>query len=118
MGELTDIFLNILLISRNEKLRRMIAFTIMTICDMVADEDKFILTSNEENDQIELEAETPYQDEIFQTSTKIKIKNPRIFFLKAYIPLIENNDDFSKCDSEDLFVVIANLLSSLDMNSL
>jgi hypothetical protein len=40
---ITDVFLQILQNSPNEHLRRMIAFTIMTICDMVADEERFIL---------------------------------------------------------------------------
>lgn len=65
----------------------MIAFTIMTICEMVSDEDRFIL--KEEGPPLDLE------DEIFLTSTnKIKLKDPRIFFLKAYVPLIEMNYDF------------------------
>jgi hypothetical protein len=48
------------------------------------------------------------------------LKDPRLFFLKAYIPLIENNNNnpLEKCESEDLFVVIGNLLSSLDVNTL
>lgn len=98
----------------------MVAFTIMTICDMVTDKDKFFLTAGNGFDEIEIENgnHNYNDDEIFLTSTKIKLRDPRIFFLKAYIPLIESNDDFSKCDSEDFFVVIANLLSSLDVSIL
>jgi hypothetical protein len=88
----------------------MIAFTIMTICDMVSDEERFILKDFVEPARGE--------DEIFLTaSNKIRLKDPRIFFLKAYVPLI-NDYDFGLLTSEDLFVVIANLLSSLDAESL
>jgi len=42
---------------------------------------------------------------------KITIEDPRIFFLKAYIPLVEDQSISHTCQSEDLFVVVANLLS-------
>ena len=59
---------------------------------------------------MQLEKHSPYEDEIFLTSNKIQINDPRIFFLKAYIPLIEDNYEFNDCKSDDLFIVIANLL--------
>jgi hypothetical protein len=49
---------------------------------------------------------------------KIIIEDPRIFFLKAYIPLVEDQSISINCQSEDLFVVVANLLSQMDAKKL
>jgi len=56
----------------------MVAFTIMTICDIANDQERFLLK--------------PVEDEIFLT--RIRLKDPRVFFLKAYLPLIEANFEF------------------------
>ena len=96
--------------SNNENLRHMVAYTIMTVCDIVVENDQFKLTSGEQEDVKQEE-----YDELFM---KITIEDPRIFFLKGYIPLVEDQSISHTCQSEDLFVVVANLLSQMDATKL
>jgi hypothetical protein len=66
--EVSEVFLDILLRSQNEELRKMISFTIITVCG-----ERF---RNKSTD-----------DDIF------KLRDPRTYFLEIYIPLIEDCDD-------------------------
>jgi len=48
INDLSDVFLRILMNSNNENLRHIVAYTIMTICDIVVDNDQFKLISGDE----------------------------------------------------------------------
>ncbi|KAM3132962.1 hypothetical protein pb186bvf_014958 [Paramecium bursaria] len=86
--------------STSEELRRMVAVTIMTICELRA------------YDNMEIE-DFDQQDEIFNNDMN-QIKDFRTYFLEEYIPIL----DKVQTEYEDFYVVIANLITKTNKREL
>ena len=67
-----------------------------------------------------LQTQSQYADDELFNNERIVLLDPRIFFLRSYVPLIEECEDerIRKCESDDLFVVVTNLLLSLPAETL